>query len=299
MKRLTFITSLVAIMCLQSVNGWAQEYPTMLEGNPKWVFLSSPIDGKPTFMTYYLDGDTIINGLYYQKLYYVRKYKNGNLVNGHPVNIAALREYNGKVYAAKSFYKEMFMDLGNFYEAFEELQNEVVVYDWNSLREGKAVKVYQDGNVTEREILERTTIEMADGSQRTLYKVFNHDPENLKKGQLAYLEIVDQVGCITNVPRQLVHYLWEPKNFSYAYSSSNASDETIMNFIQNDAIVYQAQKGAYVQYDFLKDLLPTGIEEQSLSPLPRGGGLYNLQGQQIKTLQKGLNIVDGKKIWVK
>ena len=26
---------------------------------------------------------------------------------------------------------------------------------------------------------------------------------------------------------------------------------------------------------------------------------YNLQGQRIKTLQKGLNIVDGKKIMVK
>ena len=26
---------------------------------------------------------------------------------------------------------------------------------------------------------------------------------------------------------------------------------------------------------------------------------YNLQGQRIKTLQKGLNIVDGKKILVK
>ena len=30
-----------------------------------------------------------------------------------------------------------------------------------------------------------------------------------------------------------------------------------------------------------------------------GGGLFNLQGQRINSLQKGLNIMDGKKVWVK
>jgi hypothetical protein len=189
------------------------------------------------------------------------------------------------------------MDLGNYYEAFEELENEVVVYDWNILRDGKAVKVYQDGNVTEREILERTTIEMADGSQRALYKVFNHDPENLKKGQQAYVEIIDQIGCL-NMPKELLHYLWEPKNIAYPASSSKAIAGTVMNFIQNEAIVYQAPKGKYVQYDFLKDLLPTGISLTTF--LPKGKeALYNLQGQRINTLQKGLNIVDGNKIMVK
>ena len=297
MKRIMLISALAAILSMQSVNGWAQEYPTMLEGNPKWICLASEVDGRQTFKTFYLDGDTIINGLSYRNLYYEWNYKDGQSVLGHPVKIAAIREYEGKVLAAKSFYKEMYMDLGNYYEAFEELENEVVVYDWNILRDGKAVKVYQDGNVTEREFLERTTIEMADGSQRALYKVFNHDPENLKKGQQAYVEIIDQVGCI-NMPKELLHYLWEPKNISYPTSSSNAIAGSVMNFIQNEAIVYQAPKGKYVQYDFLKDLLPTGIS--LTTSLPKGKeALYNLQGQRINTLQKGLNIVDGKKIWVK
>lgn len=298
MKRMTLISALMAIMCLQSASGWAQEYPTMLEGNPKWVFLSSPVDGKPTFRTYYLDGDTVINGLRYQKLYYEWKYKNGTSVLDHPVNIAALREADGKVLAAKDFYQEVFMDFGNYYEAFEELENEVVVYDWNILREGKAVKVYRDGNVAEREILERTTVEMADGSQRLLYKVFCHDPENLKSGQKAYLEIVDQVGCITDVPRQLVHYLWEPKTSMFPISSSNAAAETVMNFIQNNAIVYQAPADEYKEYDFLNELMPTGIKTPSGSP-SIGRGIYNLQGQRISMPQKGINIIDGKKVWVK
>jgi surface protein len=52
----------------------------------------------------------------------------------------------------------------------------------------------------------------------------------------------------------------------------------------------------------------TGINEQPLSSLPRGGELYNLQGQRIVTshkgengsgLPKGLYIVNGKKVIVK
>jgi hypothetical protein len=131
--------------------------------------------------------------------------------------------------------------------------------------------------------------------------VFNHDPENLKQGQKAYYEIVDQVGCITNVPLQLVHYFWEPKAFAYPTSSSNAS-AGIMNFIQNNTIVYQAPKEEYVSYDFIKDMVPTGIEEQQAYPhlLPQGkGAMFNLQGQRISVPQKGINIIGGKKVWVK
>jgi hypothetical protein len=300
MKRIMLISALAAILSMQSVNGWAQEYPTMLDGNPKWICLASEVDGHPTFKTFYLDGDTIINGLSYRNLYYEWNYKDGQSVLGHPVKIAAIREYEGKVLAAKSFYKEMYMDLGNYYEAFEELENEVVVYDWNVLREGKSIKVFQDGNTTEREIVERTTTEMADGSQRALYKVFNHDPENLKKGQQAYVEIIDQVGCI-NMPKELVHYLWEPKNISYSSSSSKVIVGTTMDFIQNNTIVYRAPMNAYVSYDFITDLVPTGIEAPLRLPLygERNNTAYNLQGQRINTLQKGLNIVNGKKIYVK
>ena len=298
MKRFTLITALAAFSCLQSVNGWAQEYPTMLEGNPKWICLASEVDGVPTFKTFYLDGDTTINGKIYQKLYYDWKYKNGKSVLAKPVNIAALREYDGKVLAAKTFYQEMFMELGNYYEAYEECNNEVVVYDWNVLREGKSIKVFQDGKTTEREIVERTTTEMSDGSKRIVYKLFNHDPENLRRGQQAYVEIIDQVGCI-NMPKELVHYLWEPKNISYSSSSSKVIVGTTMDFIQNNTIVYRAPMNAYVSYDFIKDFVPTGIEEIVNNEKLGYESIYNLQGQRINRLQKGLNIVDGKKIMVK
>ena len=45
----------------------------------------------------------------------------------------------------------------------------------------------------------------------------------------------------------------------------------------------------------------TAIREINLSPtLSQGKGtMYNLQGQRIQRMQKGLNIIDGKKVWVK
>ena len=46
--------------------------------------------------------------------------------------------------------------------------------------------------------------------------------------------------------------------------------------------------------------LPVGvIQTFPLTPTSMEGGIYNLQGQRIKMLQKGLNIVEGKKIWVR
>ena len=49
------------------------------------------------------------------------------------------------------------------------------------------------------------------------------------------------------------------------------------------------------------DTTATAIKEIQHTPHRGGdgGGLFNLQGQRIKTLQKGLNIVDGQKIYVK
>ena len=244
--------------------------------------------------------DTTINGKTYQKLYYEWMYKNGKSVLGHPVNIAALREYDGKVLAAKAFYQEMFLEFGNYYEAFEERSDEVVVYDWNVLREAKSVKVFQDGKTTEREIVERTITDMSDGSKRIVYKLFNHDPENLRRGQQAYVEIIDQVGCI-NMPKELVHYLWEPKNITYSSSLSKVIVGTTMDFIQNNMIVYRAPINAYVSYDFIKDLVPTGIEEiiHNAQFIMHNDAIYNLQGQRINGLQKGLNIVNGKKVFVR
>ena len=43
----------------------------------------------------------------------------------------------------------------------------------------------------------------------------------------------------------------------------------------------------------------TGIDEIVNGKSLNSKSIYNLNGQRIKQLQKGLNIVDGKKVWVK
>ncbi len=47
------------------------------------------------------------------------------------------------------------------------------------------------------------------------------------------------------------------------------------------------------------DTLPTGIEETTKTSEVTSPHIYNLQGQRISTLQKGLNIVNGQKVYVK
>ena len=45
---------------------------------------------------------------------------------------------------------------------------------------------------------------------------------------------------------------------------------------------------------------PTSIKEKTLAPLPiKEGRIFNLQGQQLNSMQKGLNIINGRKVWVK
>lgn len=47
------------------------------------------------------------------------------------------------------------------------------------------------------------------------------------------------------------------------------------------------------------DALATGVVEVRSKRLDVGNAIYNLQGQRISSLQKGLNIVNGKKVYVK
>ena len=85
-----------------------------------------------------------------------------------------------------------------------------------------------------------------------------------------------------------------------------------MEFLQNDAIYrsthlnlfYRDGKLEYKSPDFYPDpFFPEetadGIEEIVNGKWSNSKSIYNLQGQRIKTLQKGLNIVDGRKVWAK
>ena len=51
--------------------------------------------------------------------------------------------------------------------------------------------------------------------------------------------------------------------------------------------------------DYLIGLIGTGIEENVKTKKLKNESIYNLNGQRIRSLQKGLNIVNGEKVWVK
>ena len=44
---------------------------------------------------------------------------------------------------------------------------------------------------------------------------------------------------------------------------------------------------------------PTGIEEISSTPQDRNASIYNIASERLNSVQKGINIVDSKKIFVK
>lgn len=50
---------------------------------------------------------------------------------------------------------------------------------------------------------------------------------------------------------------------------------------------------------FFPEETADGIEENVNNKEFKNEKIYNLQGQRINTLQKGINILDGKKVWVK
>ena len=64
--------------------------------------------------------------------------------------------------------------------------------------------------------------------------------------------------------------------------------------------VYEYDLQTEAGKDYLIGLIGTGIEEQMVNGKSSNSkSIYNLQGQRINTLQKGLNIVNGEKIVVK
>ena len=49
----------------------------------------------------------------------------------------------------------------------------------------------------------------------------------------------------------------------------------------------------------IKEVIVTGIDDYSIDTPSAKDTYYNLQGQRLNRLQKGLNIVNGRKVFVK
>jgi hypothetical protein len=96
----------------------------------------------------------------------------------------------------------------------------------------------------------------------------------------------------------------------YDYSSDNnelftRAEREMGRGNENGQSELEAYKST-VPWNHFKNIVPItdeddaeGIEETLSDSPSMGRGIFNLQGQRINGLQKGLNIQDGKKVWVK
>jgi hypothetical protein len=77
--------------------------------------------------------------------------------------------------------------------------------------------------------------------------------------------------------------------------------ETLTGYSTGHAVP-QSQTDLQRMYDFMSShvAMPTGIQEiPNSQKLTANSQLYNLQGQRLSQPQKGLNIVNGRKVVIK
>ena len=68
-------------------------------------------------------------------------------------------------------------------------------------------------------------------------------------------------------------------------------------FYRDGKLEYKSPK--FYPDPFFPEEIADGIPENIMTETVKNGSIFNLQGQRIIAPQKGLNIVDGKKVWVK
>ena len=188
MKRtLLLITCVLATMTM-----FAQQ--SMLDGNPVWVYQQEvewEIKNAPEnvellnselfllFHTYFIDGDTTIQGHVYKKLYHEYKTEYGKDVfeaNGAEL-VAPLREEGNKILAPRSFYQKRWGDAEWYYEMEGSTNDEIVVYDFDALNEWK-VSIQQNGQIFSHFIEKRFTKGLVDKTKREVYQ-FGEDSRAL------------------------------------------------------------------------------------------------------------------------
>ena len=162
MKR-TFITFVSALVLFLASSEQLCAQHSMLEGNPVWVYeqevkfdiKNAPenvqwIDIEPLLLyhIYFIDGDTTIQGRVYKKLYHEYKTEHGKDAfgaNGVEL-VSLLREESDKILAPRSFYQKRWSDVDWYYEMVGSTDDEIVVYDFDALKEGK-VSIEQKGQI--------------------------------------------------------------------------------------------------------------------------------------------------------
>ena len=114
--------------------------------------------------------------------------------------------------------------------------------------------------------------------------------------------------CWISLMRQKAHLKLDEKGTEAAAATViGMVDKALfqsVEFIANRPFIYIISEQSTGSIFFIGQYMgegTTGIEEQAYPhPLPQGkGAMFNLQGQRISVPQKGINIINGDKIWVR
>ena len=204
-KMITFVSALVLFLA-PSEPLRAQQ--SMLDGNPVWVYQQEvewEIKNAPNnenvktipfgedsylFHVYFIDGDTTIQNREYKKLYHEYKDINCRYVFGTQGAelVTPLREEGNKVLAPRSFYQKRWGDAEWYYEIEGSTDDEIVVYDFDVLHEGK-VTTQQKGQIFSHFIDNQFTKRLVNKTTREVYQ-FGTDKQAL--------QITAGIGCNKN-----------------------------------------------------------------------------------------------------
>ena len=140
---------------------------------------------------------------------------------------------------------------------------------------------------------------------------FNHTVKTQPKAPVRRAEEVSLYGEYND---QLLDINLNPLDEAYLVRITDHSSKTVYektinteNIVALNIDIFAYPEGQYTitienRYEVFNgvfDTSATAIAEIVNGKSSNGKSIYNLQGQRINALQKGLNIVDGKKIFVK
>jgi len=246
-RRLMILVSALMLFVASSEPLCAQW--SMLDGDPVWVYRQSvnatiknapkevrPFDVEPLlfYHTYYIKGDTTIQNRVYKKLYHEYLNEKGHYAfdtQGAEL-VTPLREDGNKILAPRSFYQMRWEDADWYYEIVGSTDDEIVVYDFNALKEG-TISIQQKGQIFAQSIENLSKSRLVDMSYRQEY---------LLRDDSKALQIIDGIGCWKNnvllfapfaddsflVPEEVEKEMW--------YRTINGDGDTyLVIFISEDA----------------------------------------------------------------
>ena len=305
----------------------AQQYHSMSEGNPEWIYYLQPRKNiatdasmylaykQPCFMRAFV-GDTTKKGNHvFYRLQCEFIDMEGNLMDSNlfflikstPFTLSRFREDKGLIYGIMYIPEQRWT---NRHETFDDVNwEDNILFDF-TLDKDDCIYV-QDKNVLQYTVLDKQTIKLADDSERdiTTYRCYSMNRNTYHS--------IEGIGFI-NAPSAPFGELMPFDQFN---NKPTRHWWNLNCFIQNGKVVYIAPREGldddeqcegstcFRDMPFLPDITPESVASgtytisDGLSDVTNTKSarqsIYNLQGQKRDNLQKGINIINGQKMIIK